>query len=506
MNASHRSRSCDTLVIGSGFGGAAVARRLAEAGHRVLLVEKGPAIDPGRDFRQTQDPAYFRRYLKSVGNDALNLTYAEGLGGGSAFYEMVSLRAPSRAFEQVDESGRRLWPTGLDRSVLDPWYALAERELHVEQIAPEDVPPTGRVFAHLLSQLGYSSERAPYAVQGCVGSGWCVAGCIYGAKQSLLLNYLPAAREAGAEILTGFQASRIRPLEPAGYEVTLEPAGDDEASGLVVRARLVVLAGGTVGSARLLLRSRPWLRHLSPQVGRNLAWNGGVKIAGLLPDDCPDGDMYRGRSHPGVVSYEFLASHGVMVTAAKALPLQVVAGARFSLPGEAPGARRFGAGHVDLMKRFRHRALVLVAFGLTPPRGRLELDDEGRPRLVLELDTAIRTYERRVRGLLTSILERSGCRPFDLEWVNGEGRPYPDLHFSSTHHVGSCRMADSPRRGVVDVFGEVFGHPGLFVADGASIPSSLAVNSSLTILANAERIAHGILDRRPALTLEGASR
>ena len=73
--------------------------------------------------------------------------------------------------------------------------------------------------------------------------------------------------------------------------------------------------------------------------------------------------------------------------------------------------------------------------------------------------------------------------------------PHGDIHFSTAHQVGSCRMADTKQRGVVDASGEVFDYPGLYVSDGAAIPSSLAVNTSLTILANAERIAAGILDR-----------
>jgi choline dehydrogenase-like flavoprotein len=124
----------DVLVIGSGFGAAAVALRLALAGQRVLVIEKGPHIDPYTDFRQTQDPQYLLRYLKSLSGSSIATTFAEALGGGSGFYEMVSLRAPSLAFDQIDASGRRLWPAGIDRAALDPYYERAEAMLHVEQI------------------------------------------------------------------------------------------------------------------------------------------------------------------------------------------------------------------------------------------------------------------------------------------------------------------------------------------------------------------------------------
>ena len=507
-----RTVTTDVLIVGSGFGAAAPALRLARAGFRVLVVEKGPRLDPSRDFRQTQDPGYLRRYLKGIAGDGLNVTYAEALGGGSGFYEMVSLRAPSIAFEQRDRKGRRLWPEGLSRAVLDPYYAVAEEMLHVEQIPPEDVPKTGLLFALLMKNLGYSCDRARYAVRGCVGSGYCVTGCVFGAKQSLLLNYIPQALEAGARFECGLVADSIRTLVevrntpaqgvietvPHRYEVRCVPAGDDsrEAGGLVVRARLVILAGGTVGTAELLLRSRPHLKLLSRHVGRNIAFNGSVKAVGLLPEGFPDGDLFAGRTHPGMISYEFLESMGITISAVKPLPIQLVAGARLTA---RDGDRRFdywGEPNVELMKLARQRMMILYAIGLTPPAARLDWrDGDERPHLVAEVGSELEGYHHRTERLLESILTRNGCRLLRAEMLDPEGTPYPDLHFFTSHHVGSCRMADSPSRGVCDLNGEVFGYPGLYVSDGAAIPSSLAVNSSLTILANAERIALGIAAR-----------
>ncbi len=81
------------------------------------------------------------------------------------------------------------------------------------------------------------------------------------------------------------------------------------------------------------------------------------------------------------------------------------------------------------------------------------------------------------------------------EFIGKGGMPRDGLHFSTAHQLGSCRMGESKRTGVCNAAGEVFGYPGLYVTDGAAIPSSLAVNTSLTILANAERITQGILSR-----------
>jgi choline dehydrogenase-like flavoprotein len=508
----------DVIVIGSGFGAAPAALRLAEAGLRVVVLEKGPHIDPYRDFRQTQDPKYLLRYLKGVGSDQFTMTYAEGLGGGSGFYEMVSLRAPTLAFEQTDLAGRRLWPAAVDRKALDPYFDIGERMLQVRQLEPRQIPKSGLVFAQMLKNLGYSCDRAPYAVKGCVGSGRCVTGCIYGAKQSLLLNYIPQARAAGAEFHTDTEALeiRVRPTSidlsgygrlPYQYEI-LSRRTDGSPERVRYRARMVILGGGTVGTAKLLLQSQANLRDLSHHVGRHIAFNGGVKTACLLGDRFPDGDMYTGLTHPGMISYEFLETRGITIAAGKVLPLGAVAAARLRLDGEDP---YWGEAHVELMQRFRHRVIALVAFGMTPPAGSIRKVGPERFRVELEVSDGLRAYYERTKQLLRSIMRRNDCTPLEVEFINREGMPYRDLHISTAHQVGSCRMSDSPQDGVCSAAGEVWGYPGLFIADGAAIPSSLAVNTSLTILANAERIVAGMLDRvvpvlresAPALVAEG---
>ncbi len=495
----------DVLIIGTGFGAAAPALRLAEAGARVIMVEKGPKVQTA-DFRQTSDPQYLLKYLKGTPGDHLSLTYAEALGGGSGFYEMVSLRAPSLVFDQTDPTGRRLWPRGLDRHALDPFYDLAERMLHVSQIPLAEVPKTGLVFAQLMKNLGYSVDRARYAVRGCQGSGFCVTGCVYGAKQSLFLNYLPQAVAAGATIETDLEAVAIVPLAhgrvrartlaavPYCYEVLCQRrTGEREPVRFV--ARVVILGGGTVGTARLLGRSRPHLPLLSAHLGRNIAYNGSVKVAGLLPDSFPDADMFTGRTHPGMISYEFLESHGITVHGVKALPLMIASGARLRLAGGRPSGAWWGEPNVELMRRLRTRVIVLAAFGLTPPGARLELEPGAEPRVALPLTEPLERYHAVTKQLLESILVRNGCRLVETDFLDQDLMPEVGVHFSTAHQVGSCRMAESRADGVVDSDGAVFGYPGLYVSDGAAIPSSLAVNTSLTILANAERIAAGVRDR-----------
>ena len=492
----------EVLVIGSGFGAAAPALRLSQAGFEVLIIEKGKNIVPEKDFKQTQDPKYLLQYLKGMSSNTVSFTYAEALGGGSGFYEMISLRAPSLVFEQVDRNRKRLWPSGVDHRTLDPFYEMAERMLQVEQIAEEEIPKTGVVFSVLMKNLGYSCDRARYAVKGCIGSGYCVSGCVFGAKQSLHYNYLPQAKQAGAQVLTDIEALSIKPLEsnlestkacrsvsalPYRYLIHCRSKNGEE---LTIQSKIVILGCGTVGTAKLLLSSRAYLTSLSEQVGKNIAFNGSVKVAGLLPEGFIEGDMLSGRSHPGVISYQFLESMGITISAAKPLPLQLVSAAHLILEGEKRNPAHWGEANVELMKLYRRKMIVLYALGLTPPSAEIREISQNNYKPYLGVGNELSTYYQRVKTLLQAILTKNGCKIIQAHAINREGEEYEDIHFSTSHMVGSCRMAEKRRDGVVDVYGEVFNYPGLYVTDGAAIPSSLAVNSSLTILANAERIAH----------------
>ena len=331
-----------------------------------------------------------------------------------------------------------------------------------------------------------------------------MTGCVYGAKQSLFLNYLPQAVAAGAEIETDLEALAIEPLTarwradsalrdiPYRYRVTARRrSGDRELITFV--ARVVILGGGTVGTAQLLLASRPYLRHLSEHVGRNIAYNGSVKVAALLPEEFPDADMFTGRTHPGMVSYQFIGSHGITVHTVKAMPLMLVSAAHLRLAGE-PQTDFWGPANVELMRQLRHRMIILDAFGLTPPGAALDVT-AGEARVSLPITAQLQAYHAETKRVLESILVRNGCRIVAADFLDKSFAPQRGIHFTTAHQVGSCRMADAPEHGVVDAGGAVFGYPGLYVSDGAAIPSALAVNTSLTILANAERIAAGLIAR-----------
>jgi choline dehydrogenase-like flavoprotein len=492
----------DVTVVGSGFGAGPPALRLQRAGLSTVVLEKGPNIDPKKDLKITQDPKYLLRYLKSLKSDSLTMNYVEGLGGGSVFFEKVVLRAPEFVFNQKDKDGRPLWPAKISRKSLDPYYKIGEVMLRAHQMFPERIPKTGQVFSLLMKKLGYSVDRARYSDSHCTGCGYCVFGCTHNSKESLLVNYLPKAVDHGAIIHTDKEVMEVRSLMEESRQLSLRSAdcipyrfesiARDTRTGNIIkyRSKYLVLAASTLGTAKILFNSRKNLSDLSAQVGRNVAINGSVKAAAILPDWCPDADMFTGQSHPGMVSYEFLKSHGIMISAVKAMPLQLFGTARLSLNGE----KFWGTDHVELMKKLRRRIIILDAHGVTAPGAELRPGKGDSIQSKMRIDYDLTKYYKETREVMESILVDSGCQLINIDYVNRKGQNYRDLHFFTSHQVGSCRMAENKARGVVNPQGEVFGYPGMYITDGAAVPSSTGVNVSLTILANSERITHGIIN------------
>jgi choline dehydrogenase-like flavoprotein len=430
------------------------------------------------------------------------MNYIEGLGGGSGFFEKVVLRAPDFVFKQKEQGGRPLWPNGISRKIMDPYYKIAEIMLRAHQIAPEKVPKTGQVFSLLMKNLNYTVDRGRYADSYCSGCGYCIFGCTHNGKESLLMNYLPKAVDYGTQIHTDKEVLEVRSLMesskqltliksrfiPFRYETIVSDTNTKEK--ILYRSKYLILAAGTIGTAKILFNSKGNLSGLSHQVGKNVAINGSVKVAALLPDWCPDVDMFTGQSHAGIVSYDFFKSHGVMISAVKALPLQLFGTARMSIDGQ----KYWGKEHVEFMKKYRKRVMILDAHGVTSPNAALILDRKNAIKPVMKINEEISNFYNETKKIMESILVENGCQLLNIDYINRKGQNFRNLHFHTAHQVGSCRMAENKENGVVDGRGEVFGYPGMYITDGAAVPTSTGVNISLTILANSERITHEILE------------
>ena len=490
------SEKVDVCIVGSGFGGSILAYYLAEAGQRVVVRERGPE----RSTESLQIPMKPREILDIThtfnGNGATVLV-GSAVGGGSLVYSGASLRAPSFVFERK-VGGTRVWPRALTRRSLDPFYRRAEKGLGVHQLGFDEVAKRGGTWGLRMNELGYRVDPIRQATTACIHCGFCNTGCKFFRKNHLTLNYLREAERAGAEVRPGLEAIFVRPAD-GGYRVgyattatgginsSIEPPTGE------LQADRVIVAGGAIGTAGLLLRSRPYLSGLSDQVGRNLSGNGDLALMALLPEDDRLPGRGRVRQHQGVamdtITYEFLRSHGFVIITQHELSLATVAN------GD-PRRLWWGLEKKRMMREYGSTMLGLAVLGIDGSPGRViatPRGDEirftpafGVTAIEYGLDDQTKRLYADARRICGRLVRRMGGELIDLT-LNPS--PTHDETAFFAHPLGTARMADSPDTGVVDADGEVFGHPGLYVADGAAVPTALGVNPSLTIAAVAERIA-----------------
>jgi cholesterol oxidase len=279
----------------------------------------------------------------------------------------------------------------------------------------------------------------------------------------------------------------------------------------------VVLGAGTVGSTRFLLENRATLPGLSPMLGRRVSANGDalawVRHATRLSADGARVPHYLDPSRGPVIttSIDVPAERSASGREFHIQDAGAPAFAEWMWQGlEAPGdvwrarrrlARRV-ASHISGRRRSRLGGLLSALMGTTETSAAMmpllgmgrDLPD-GRFRLrgsELELDWSSDASEAYYQGLRHGFREVAGALG---------GRALDPLeHLSrnvTVHAVGGCPMGTDRRRGVVDPWGQVHRHPGLYVADGAALPGPVGPNPSFTIAAFADRVAEAILDGRP---------
>ena len=542
----------DAVVVGSGFGGAVAAFRLAEAGvERVLVLERGQPYPPGsfprtpRGMRENfWDPATGLHGLFDVWSfPHVTALVAAGLGGGSLIYANVILRKPEDSFSQ--------WP--LDREALEPHYDRVEPVLAPTPYPTDQEPyastPKTLAFAEAAERAGLEVDHPPLAITfadesgrtepglplapdgnlhdrrryTCRLIGECDVGCNEGAKNTLDYNYLSAAKREGAEIRTCCEAVAVGPAEN-GYEVRylqhlsargehredlLDPTDEIDRT---VTGKIVVVAAGTFGSNRLLLASRGALPGLSPALGRNYSSNGDfLSVARNCKDGAgdwrrldpsrgpvitlsarPRREDANGRQmwiqegggpeftewlwHGPELPEDLWAMRDVVV---RKLKERLRGRRRTHVSGDL--ARVFGSG------RSSASMMVMLSLGCDVPGGRLRLRGDE-----LELDWDPEGDSAAYYDATHAIAERVANE------LGGELGPKPLLdraRSAAAHPVGGCAMAEHPRDGVVDTWGEVFGRPGLFVADGSVMPGPVGPNPSFTIAAVADRFAERMIER-----------
>jgi cholesterol oxidase len=511
----------DVIVVGSGFGGAVTACRLAESGRKVLVLERGRRWQP-EDYPRGAGDAWLWNHLEPEKHngwidlrvlDDMSVAQGAGVGGGSLIYANISVEAEPRAFAVG-------WPEEIDYDELRPYYARVGKMLNVHTLPENQLTERYKLMQEGAAKLGYADRFRPLPLavtfnpewnyslpdpfndrhsrtwindqgqqQGtCVHCGNCDIGCQVRAKNTLDLNYIPWAEQHGAEVRPLHLVHNISQSR-GGYVVHFNRI--DIGSGQLIpgqeSAECVIVAAGSLGSTELLFRAREehgTLPGISDFLGRNWSSNGDFLTPAFYPQR---------RVSP---------TEGPTITCAIDFLDGAVGGRQFFVEdGGVPNLLRDfleadGQGSViaqwlaGIVGTGDPLGNMMPWFGqaMDAANGRLYL---GRPanapwRHELKLDWDVTRSQATVEAMIDMHRRLSvatgGTAHVPPTWTLLKNLVTP-------HPLGGCNMGITPANGVVDHRGQVFGYPGLYVADGAIVPRALGLNPSRTIAALAERIA-----------------
>jgi choline dehydrogenase-like flavoprotein len=475
--------SVDACVIGTGAGGAVVAKELAEAGLSVAMLEEGAHHTTDHYTARPRDMS-LRLYrdggqIATVGMPPILLPLGQTLGGTSHVNSATCFRTPAPVLD--------LWRErfGLDELTvegLDPYLRRVEREINVVQTPAQVAGKNAEVVKRGADRLGYSGDWVYRNVRGCIGSGICNFGCPTSAKQHVGITYVPKAWESGA---TTYVSVRARSLVIDRGRVRAVEAEAASGRRLTVSCDLAVLAAGTIHTP-LFLR-RQGIDEVSGQIGRNLSLHPATGVRALMDEQI---DMWDGV--PQSYFIDEFADEGIM--------LEGAAGTPDTLAGALPYS---GERHRALMDACRN----LSQFGLMvsdSSRGTVR-ELVGRPHIRYSLNADDISKFKRGIEILCEIYWAAGAKrayppiaclpelgPGDMDRLRRLDLKPSDLALMAFHPLGTCRMGGDPAQAPVDPDGRLRGYDGLYITDGSIVPSSLGVNPQITIMALATRIAFGI--------------
>lgn len=504
----------DFVIVGAGAAGGVIAKELAEAGFRIVVLEQGPRLSE-RDFRHDEiwshdlhaltndhrrQPNTRRASESEVATIVPTITYGRMVGGGTVHFTGNFWRFHEIDFVEGSRTGGVAgaaladWP--ISYADLEPYYTKAEWELGVSgqagvaihepprskpyPLPPLPIKPIGVLMERAAKKLGWTAAPAPLAILSqpyrgrapCTQCGFCEGfGCEMGAKSSTLVTVIPAAERTGR--------CEIR---PGSYVRKIETDRRGRASGVVYfdsgrrehfqPARAVIVCANGAETPRLLLMSRSkhfpdGLANSSGLVGKHLMYNGGAFTGGLFDHEI---NGYRGVHVSRVVHdfYEvdpalgFVGGGGIDTR----FDLPPIAFAMDGLPADLP---QWGAPFKQALRTYYNRSMYALAHTTSLPveSNSITLDPDlkdawGLPATRVtfrEHENDMRLY-RFFQDRTIELLEAAGAT---RTWT------FPlDTYYPAVHLLGTCRMGNQPDRSVVDRSHRAHDVPNLFLVDGSS--------------------------------------
>lgn len=529
----------DFVVIGSGYGGSILAARISESKvpqKSVCILERGREWPVGT-FPDTSEAA--DRAIRTPESNPLGLFEVRasrdisvlqgcGLGGTSLINGNVAIEADADVFRNDH------WPKGVTYEALRPYYKVARKMLNVGRHPRADQFLRMRAMKRRAEEMGLKTEALDLAVnfesnglnahgvmqKPCTDCGDCFTGCNVGAKNTLPMNYLPAARANGTHIFTHTEVDWIEKRPEGLWRVHGRRYG---LLGLpqpfMLDANNVVLAAGTLGTTGILLRSRDNGLALSGRLGEGFSGNGDFLAFAHNSDhqtnvlgfgNNPWHSWRRNAPGPAVVG-------GIRYHADKPLSQRfIVEDLSFPKAMIKPSQGWFrildgqdtdeGDEVVELARRLLDRTdspyadhnamnhtMMYLVVGHDSAEGRIRLNSAGHA----EVEWGGAGQQAIFESINAELYEHA--RSMGARFISN---PVWDIRnvksLITAHPLGGCRMSDSHEQGVVNEFGQAYSadgslHEGLYVADGSVIPTSLGANPLLTIAALCEKIAASLV-------------
>lgn len=477
----------DAVVIGSGAGGAMVARTLARAGLDVVILEEGRRFSSD-EFREGRPIDRFVDLYRdagatiALGRPNVFLPVGRAVGGTTVVNSGTCFRPPANVQQRwFRNSGLAV----SDPERLAPYLDEVEATLEIAPVAEDVMGLNGKTVIAGATKLGWSAGPLMRNASGCVGSCQCAIGCPRNAKAGVHMNALPDACKNGARIVSEARVDRILHEKGVAYGVrAVRPDG----STVEILAPRVVVAAGATETPSLLHRSSMTMHK---RVGRNLAIHPASAVAALFEEKIT---AWHGVLQSAEVS-EFHQRERLLIEATATPPGM----GSVTLPGFGPRLMRSienadrvvtagamiadeGAGRVVLGPR------PFVTYSLTKgDAGRLikSIDFIGQ---IMFAAGAIEVY--------TGILGHDTVRSISALADATAAADPAKMHLAAFHPTGTAAAGSDPERHPVDGIGRLRGFSGVWVADGSILPSCPEVNPQVSIMALALAIADGIAEGR----------
>lgn len=484
----------DVIVVGSGSGGAMAAKALADRGHSVYLIEEGP-LKLTKDFKMKESEAYPQLYQESASrltkDKGVKILQGRNVGGGTTVNWTTSFRTPERTLDWWEKA----WDVkDCSTEKMKPFFEEVEKRMKIN-LWDTPANENNEILGKGLDKLGLSKGIIKRNVKDCQNLGYCGMGCPVGAKQSTLVNLIPEVLEKGNTLGHHLRCEKI--LMEKGKSVGVLVRGMNTAGNLpqnitaVISSKVVILAGGAIGSPAILKRSEvPDPNNL---VGKRTTIHP-VCLSGAMMKD----EVASWQGAPQVIySDHFLDTRphtGKMGFKLEVPPIHpVVLSSIIDLHGEK---------HRFIMKNIsKFQAIISLmrdGFHEESIGGEVYLKADGTPGLDYQItpyvwkgirDAWLASAEIQFAAGAEMIWPIHRNAPFYKSWkeakagINNLPLEILKAKLVSAHVMGGCPMSEDSKRGVVNSSGQHHQVENLFVMDGSIFPTSVAANPMESILA-----------------------